>query len=224
MLRLLGLCLQSLQEGRFCIGRRIILRLGGFEFSLLGLFNNVEGAAFRDVGGAFHSLDLAQVHCQIAASRAIHYPIRLALVEDAPFPILVFTQDQFVFGLSVIGNGQIIESPDSATYTYSDTVIVTALPDTNWAFAGWSGGLSGLENPDTIIVLSDTSVTATFEQFAFVIARDVVGSGALQVDPDSATYALGDTVVVTALPDLGWSFSGWSGGRFGIRPLSFARN
>ncbi len=62
----------------------------------------------------------------------------------------------------VAGQGRVLKEPDQPTHALGDTVIVTAVPDTGWAFNGWSGGLSGSQNPDTIVIASDTTVTASF--------------------------------------------------------------
>jgi len=43
----------------------------------------------------------------------------------------------------------------------------------------------------------------------------VIGSGTVTVDPDNATYGYGEVVTLTAAPDPGWYFSGWSGNLVG---------
>jgi hypothetical protein len=40
---------------------------------------------------------------------------------------------------------------------------------------------------------------------------NVAGSGSVAKNPNKASYHLGDSVVLTATPQTGWSFSGWSG-------------
>jgi hypothetical protein len=41
-------------------------------------------------------------------------------------------------------------------------VTLEAVPDSGWQFKEWSGNLSGSDNPETLIMNSDKSVTATF--------------------------------------------------------------
>jgi uncharacterized repeat protein (TIGR02543 family) len=43
------------------------------------------------------------------------------------------------------------------------------------------------------------------------LTTDVSGSGTVTKDPDKSTYLCGETVVLTATADPGWSFTGWSG-------------
>jgi hypothetical protein len=58
------------------------------------------------------------------------------------------------------------------------------------------------------------------EEFALTV--NVVGSGTVDQDPD-APYYDGDTVMLTAVPDAGWSFVDWSGDATGgVNPASVA--
>ncbi|UCH83077.1 MAG: metallophosphoesterase, partial [Candidatus Latescibacterota bacterium] len=114
-----------------------------------------------------------------------------------------------------VGSGSVLRSPDQESYSLGDTVIVTAVPDPGWLFQGWSQGLTGTQNPDTIIVASDTTVTAIFTRDGFGITTDVFGDGTVTLDPDMPSYSSGDTVVATATPAPGWWFSTWLGGLTG---------
>ncbi len=47
------------------------------------------------------------------------------------------------------------------------------------------------------------------------------GEGSIQVDPEQASYQFGDIVEITAIPDEGWEFAGWSGDLEGMdNPLT----
>jgi len=138
-------------------------------------------------------------------------------VQITPVPSL----EPRIVTVNVIGGGVVTRAPDQPSYAYGDTVVVTAIPDTAWVFAGWSGGLTGTENPDTVVVLSDTTITATFEEIVpgdpWVLTVNVVGGGTVTRTPDQPSYAHGDTVVVSAIPDTAWAFAGWSGGLNGTQ-------
>jgi uncharacterized repeat protein (TIGR02543 family) len=41
-------------------------------------------------------------------------------------------------------------------------VTLTAIADPGWGFVGWSGDLSGSDNPETITITGNTTITATF--------------------------------------------------------------
>ena len=60
-----------------------------------------------------------------------------------------------------VGNGTVDQTP-VPPYGVGDVVTLTATPDTNWAFSGWSGDLTGPTNPIAITLTGDKVVTATF--------------------------------------------------------------
>jgi uncharacterized repeat protein (TIGR02543 family) len=122
-----------------------------------------------------------------------------------------FTQETYTLEVDVEGNGSVTVDPDQATYIYGDVVDLTASPDQGWQFSHWSGDASGDQASISITIERNTTATAHFEAIPYTLEVDVEGNGSVTVDPDQAAYTYGDTVELTALPDLGWSFSGWSG-------------
>jgi uncharacterized repeat protein (TIGR01451 family)/uncharacterized repeat protein (TIGR02543 family) len=63
----------------------------------------------------------------------------------------------------------------------------------------------------TVTLAGDTVVTATFTQDAYTLDVTIVGEGAVTVNPDQDVYHYGDVITLTAIPDPGWAFDGWSG-------------
>lgn len=59
-------------------------------------------------------------------------------------------------------NGTITKNPDLSTYGYGTSVTLTAIPNTNYAFANWTGSVSTTTNPTTIIMDGDKNMTANF--------------------------------------------------------------
>jgi hypothetical protein len=65
--------------------------------------------------------------------------------------------------LNIIANGGfVVKVPDKEAYALGESVRLRAVPDPGNQFAGWSGGLSGTENPAMIIMHSNRTVTANF--------------------------------------------------------------
>ncbi|GAB3853112.1 hypothetical protein GCM10028822_21540 [Hymenobacter terrigena] len=59
----------------------------------------------------------------------------------------------------------------------------------------------------------------------FTLTTSVIGSGTVTKNPNTATYASGSTVSVTATPAAGFAFTGWSGAATGsTNPLSVLMN
>ena len=71
--------------------------------------------------------------------------------------------DQFTLTTTVDGSGTITREPDQASYNCGDTVTLTALPAPGIAFMGWSGDISGSNNPVVVAMNTDTNVTANFQ-------------------------------------------------------------
>jgi len=94
-----------------------------------------------------------------------------------------------------------------------DVVRLTATPVAGWSFSGWSGALSGSANPADLTVTGNLTVTATFIQNTYTVSVTVLPSSAAgTVTPNvSSPYHYGDLVVLTESPNLGYTFSGWSG-------------
>jgi len=61
-------------------------------------------------------------------------------------------------------------------------------------------------------VTADHTITASFAADEHALTVTVIGSGSVSKNPDQATYHYGDMVELTATPDAGWTFTGWSGG------------
>jgi uncharacterized repeat protein (TIGR02543 family) len=70
---------------------------------------------------------------------------------------------QYSVTVNAVGSGAVTKSPDQAAYLCGEVVTLTATADPGWTFTGWSGDLTGNNNPETLIISSDHIITATFE-------------------------------------------------------------
>ncbi len=75
--------------------------------------------------------------------------------------------------INIIGGGSVTKDPDLPIYLHDTEVVLTAIPDPGWYFHHWSGGLSGFQNPDTLIMDGDKTVYAHF--WAQYVAEDQAG-------------------------------------------------
>lgn len=113
--------------------------------------------------------------------------------------------------VNVVGQGTVARDPDLESYGCGQRVVLTATPAAGWTFAGWSGSMSSHSNPLSLNVSRSLNLTATFTESDFALTTEVVGEGTVTVSPDKATYEEGDVVTLTAVPEAGWTFAGWSG-------------
>jgi len=141
------------------------------------------------------------------------------------------------------GSGSITSSPSgfdcgticAFTFAQGTTVTLTAAADANSVFAGWSGGGCSGTGTCTVALSADTTVTASFVPLrTLTVARSGNGSGAVSSSTAcitcgascSAQFFDGTSVTLTASPDSGSRFTGWSGDCTGTAPcvLSMAGN
>ena len=69
----------------------------------------------------------------------------------------------------IVGNGSVTVEPDQPAYYVGDPITLTATADLGWAFTGWSGDLTSTDNPETITLGGNTTVTATFTRDAYAL-------------------------------------------------------
>jgi len=103
--------------------------------------------------------------------------------------------------------------PGDYTHDSGTAVVITAVPDSGYAFSRWTGDVFSYQeddNPLTLTLYSDKSVTANFiPQHTLTIAAG--SGGTTDPSPGSYDYAPGTQVAVTAIPNTGYQFNGWSG-------------
>lgn len=140
---------------------------------------------------------------------------------------------QAVFGTSVgavpVGGGSIIADPALPLYPYGTTIKFSGVPETGSYFAQWGSAASGTNNPLSFSVsTAGQSVAAIFSalpgsKYALTVIED--GNGHVVTSPRPAYYSSGQSVTLTATPDPGQDFLGWSGAASGSQnPLTVTMN
>ncbi len=94
----------------------------------------------------------------------------------------------------------------AGTYLYEDTVTVTATAADGYHFTTWSDGVT--DNPRSIIVTSDTMLTAQFDRNEYVLT--VVCDETQGVATGAGSYLFGDVARVTVTANEGFVFSHWA--------------
>ncbi len=124
-----------------------------------------------------------------------------------------FSQDTYTLTVNIVGSGSVSLDPAGGSYLSGTVVELTANATSGWAFGGWSGNVSTVENvtlASTIITMNDDyTITANFAQP--ILTMVVSGSGNVTPAVGSHVYDSGSTVNVTATPSAGWRFVSWTG-------------
>ena len=112
-------------------------------------------------------------------------------------------------------NQEVLVVAQGTEYEHGTQVQLTAVPATGWRFSHWEGDLDGNENPATIMVDSEKSVTAVFVILEYALNLTVEGEGTVNqevlVAAQGTEYEHGTQVQITAVPATGWRFSHWKG-------------
>lgn len=149
---------------------------------------------------------------------------------SAPTVTATFTIAQYPLNVvkSGTGAGTITSNPAGvscgttcvASYDHGQAVTLSAAPAASSTFTGWSGaGCSGT-GTCTVTVTAATLVTAAFSlnKYGLKVIKSGTGDGTVVSDPSgikcgtscSADFPYGTGVVLTAEPQLGSTFAGWS--------------
>jgi uncharacterized repeat protein (TIGR02543 family) len=125
------------------------------------------------------------------------------------------------------GSGTVTSSPAgincgvdcSENYMQNTSVTLTAAPAAGSVFTGWSGSCSGTGSC-TVSMTAARTVTATFQaKYTLSVLKAGTGTGTVVSTPAGIScgadctedYIHGTSVTLTATPDAGMSFAGWSG-------------
>jgi hypothetical protein len=149
----------------------------------------------------------------------------------------------FTLTVSKTGTGTVASSPAgiscgsscSANFDSGTVVNLTATPDSGSTFAGWSGACSGT-GACSVTMDAAKSVGANFTAnagpFTLTVTKSGSGTGTVTSMPSglscgttcSASFASGTVVSLTATPDSGSTFGGWSGACNGTGACSVTMN
>ena len=110
--------------------------------------------------------------------------------------IFVEQLPQHTLTINLVGSGTVTQDPDQTSYDENSSVELSAVPEEGWTFTEWSGGLTGNTNPETVVMDSDKTITATFVEGGlptYTLTTSAVGNGSVTRSPDKAEYDLGRT-------------------------------
>lgn len=180
--------------------------------------------------GAPYSMDMTPLKVGFFAGNTgsgTSAPGHTAVVDyffNADLPIVPEDGVPISVDVNVVGTGTVVKLPDKAAYSCGESVVLSASTVPGWSFEGWSGGASGSSPTTSVTIDGPKDVTATFTQDQYllnvVIDNNGIGGAGNVVtkSPDQATYVYDDVVELTAVPEPGWQFVGWTGAVTGTSP------
>lgn len=139
----------------------------------------------------------------------------IAVLVNGPLPLTAhFVPQQyavnayadFPLGGAVTGSG---------LYKRGETATLTAIPNNQyWTFTGWSGDLTGTNNPVSFVVDSNKTIWANFDSVCgppYVVVQVVHMEPSLAAGSVSGlgTYLCGETITLKVTANEGYVFLGW---------------
>ena len=120
--------------------------------------------------------------------------------------------------VTIVGDGQVTSSTRSiqcpgtvcSTSIAPGGSITLTASNRKGVFSGWSGACNGTATTCTINVNSAAPVTATFLNVYKLVLKNV-GKGSIVSNPSGSSFLDGTNVTLTAKPQTGAIFLGWSG-------------
>ena len=154
-------------------------------------------------------------------------PVQIT-IEKETFVKAVFEPVTFNLTVETDGEGNVFQELEQAKttgYNEGDRVTLTAEAASGWIFSEWDGDLAGSENPATIIMDSNKSVTAVFNR-VFTLSTSVEPLEGGQIKPDGGEFVRDSEIEVEAVPaGPGWEFERGEGDFSGsLNPFSLTMN
>ena len=128
----------------------------------------------------------------------------VVVTSDTTFTALFISDSVEVYTIAVVAENGTVTG--AGIYAAGDTVTLTATPKAGYRFVQWSDNTTA--NPYVFNVISDVMLTAQFEPVQYMVMAignngTVTGGG---------VYNAGTAITLTAAPNIGYRFIGWSDG------------
>lgn len=123
----------------------------------------------------------------------------------------IFAPNQYTLTYTAEGNGR-IDGPCEQTVNHGETGSpVTAVPAAGYHFVSWSDGVASARRSDAG-VSSDLGVKATFDLNRYNLSYTPGDHGTIEGAASQTVSHHGSGTLVTAVPEKGYHFAGWSDG------------
>lgn len=115
-----------------------------------------------------------------------------------------------IYNLTVVSNNNAWGSVSgSGSFNYNASATITATPAPHYHFVSWSDGNNN--NPRTLIVTADLTLTATFAPDQYTVTS-LPNNATYGSATGSGTFIYGDIDTLTATPFEHYRFTGWNDG------------
>jgi len=195
-----------------------------FDVSIEGkpLINNLDIYAKAGYLGAYnetHTVALEDGKMSISF-QTLTDNAKISAIKITP----AFEGNAYSVGIQAL-NGSVSLNPPGISFMEGSRLTATATPDIGYIFSGWTGDISGSDNPVSFVIDTNKIVIANFVKNPnFILSWESI-NGSVTLDPPGGEYNEGTVVTITAIPFLGYKFSNWEGDLSGtMNPMSIKMN
>ena len=111
---------------------------------------------------------------------------------------------------NVVGEGTV--EGNAGSYVEGTTATLTATPAEHYEFTGWTGDITSTDNPITLTVNADITVTANFVALPLYTITATANDAAMGTITVAGTCYEGENVTLTATANKGYEFVNWTKG------------
>ena len=113
--------------------------------------------------------------------------------------------------INVVGEGT-VTGANTGTYLEGTELTLTASPADHYDFVNWTGDVTSTDNPLTITVNSDMTVTANFQEHTKYTIAAVSNNEDMGTVTGGRQYYVGESATLKATAKSGYVFAGWEDG------------
>lgn len=111
--------------------------------------------------------------------------------------------------------GSVRKIPEQLYYTYGTTITIQAVANEGWEFVGWyeDDQMISTEAAFETLIKKDKILTASFKltTHTVLVTMNPLNAGSFSINPFLDYYNYGTEISITAIPQVGWEFVGWTG-------------
>jgi len=189
-----------------------------------GSFNaasSVTVTASPNAGYTFTNWTIGGVVASVSPAYTFTLNANTTLV--ANFTIIPSSQFAVVLSSNPVAGGT---TTGSGAYAANTSVTVTATVNPGYTFTNWTenGAIVSTSAAYTFPLTANRTLVANFAVITYTLNVTAV-NGAVVANPQQATYNSGSSVILTATPNTGYTFTSWSGDATGnVNPLTVTMN
>jgi hypothetical protein len=153
------------------------------------------------------------------------YPVTVSknMTVGATFEPVTPPTSNYTVTVSPTTGGGITVSPNQSTYAAGQRILFTPTADSGYQFVNWTGDLSGSLRLYPVNISKNMTVGAVFQPVtppttSYTIFTNPGYGGLITLSPSKASYAGGEQVRVTVVPNSGYKLASWTGYAANVLP------